>query len=59
MTAVEFALGASSLALGMASVVCVSYLVRTSGRDRQEDPSRLQRFIRNASRDSLGQVPAK
>lgn len=58
MPAVEIALSVSSLVAGAVSVAFVAYLIRTSGRDRPNDPSRLARFIQNAPRDGSGDAAA-
>jgi hypothetical protein len=59
MTTFEMMLSLSSVAAGAATIFYVANLVKISGRDRPEDPERLQRFIEDAPYERLDRVLQK
>lgn len=59
MTAFEIAVGLGSIATAGAGMAYVGYLVKTSGRDRPDDPARVQRFLDTAPYERLDSVLSK
>ena len=59
MTPLDLTISAGSIAIATAGVAYVVHIVRHAGRDRPNDPTRVQHLVETAPMERLDNVLAK